>query len=877
MVAGLTQEELAEAAKVSSRTVSDLERGISLTARKDTARLLADALELAGHQRVAFEAAARGRAGDGWLTGPDALGLPALLTSFVGREHDVAEVLQLVNSARLVNLTGVGGVGKTRLAIEVARYASGLFADGAWLVNLAGIASPALVVPRVMEALGVRQASEETVVAALQFRLQQAELLLVLDNCEHVLAACADLAQVLLGGAPHLKVLATSREPLGVPGEMAYPVAPLALPESAEEDTFAQAPAVRLFLDRGAAANANTAVFLPQLPVVARICRNLDGLPLAIELAAARMRSLTAEEIEQHLADKFQFLRYRQPVADARHQTLKAAIDWSFEALTVDERQFFGQLSVFAGGFTLPAAAAVCCEGDSGRALDLIDRLVAKSLIESDATNGKTRYRLLATIREYAAERLERSPDANQAPLRHAAAFLRIAEQQRKLEALAREHDNFRVALEWSLTAGLDLGPRLVAALGSFWFARGMLEEAGSWLQRAIPLATSDAAVRATLLLWQGRVMDATGRLDHARLVHSSGEHEAAAAGLAGLQARFRCELAEIAVQCGGSIREALVQCRQDAETLEAAGDSDGAAEAWLKVGSMCYYLGDSPADEQALNRALEHAVASGDAYLQLDIRMFLAITLRTLRLPVDVAIGRVEQLITDAAGEPWAEGEMLQQLACLLAYAGRFAEARAARARGRSMLTAIGAKQTLSVVSIHGAMVELTAGDPVAAERELQAGYEALRAMGERRYRSMTTSLLAEAFYRQGRLDEAMRMAEETAQLAHAVDVEPQARYRAVKAKILARRHRFAAADALCEEAVARATKTSKSALLAEMLLAKAEVSRLAGATDTASADLSEALQIYELRGATPLAERVRAMLINGQAPFDFGPADQL
>jgi len=286
----------------------------------------------------------------------------------------------------------------------------------------------------------------------------------------------------------------------------------------------------------------------------------------------------------------------------------------------------------------------------------------------------------------------------------------------------------------------------------------------------------------------------------------SDAARESAAAGLVALQARIRCELAEAAVISGGSMRQALTQCRQEAGILESAGDGDGAALAWLIAGSMCYFLGDSPADEEALSRALDLAIRSGNASLQLSIRRFLAITLRTLRLPVDAAIRRVEELIRETAGERWAEAEMLHQLACLLAYSGRFAEARATRARGRSTLADLGARHTLAVVSIHSGMIELTAGDPVAVDRELRTGYDELTAIGDRRYCSMITILLAAALYQQGKLDEARRMAGETAQLAHADDVEPQARYRAVTAKILAHQLQLRTAAALCDEAVARA-----------------------------------------------------------------------
>jgi DNA-binding SARP family transcriptional activator len=277
--------------------------------------------------------------------------LPAPLTSLVGRNRDLAEVGRLLAGARLVTLTGPGGSGKTRLAVEAAVRAAGRFEDGVWLAGLAGIASAELVAPRVMEALEVRQTSDIPVIEALVYRLRPAELLLVLDNCEHLLDACAALVGTLLAGAPGLRVLATSREPLGVPGEAVYLVPPLEVPpESAGAQALARAPAVQLFVDRASAARAAAAAD-PPVETIAKICRNLDGLPLAIELAAARAATLSAGEIEAHLADKFAFLRHRRPVADPRHQTLRAAIDWSYELLTQDERRVFAELSVFAGGF----------------------------------------------------------------------------------------------------------------------------------------------------------------------------------------------------------------------------------------------------------------------------------------------------------------------------------------------------------------------------------------------------------------------------------------------------------------------------------------------------------------------------------------------
>ncbi len=307
-----------------------------------------------------------------------------------------------------------------------------------------GITGPELVPSLVMETLGVRQGGDVPVMEALRYRLRSAELLLIVDNCEHLLGACAELAAGLLASSPGLRVLATSREPLGVPGEVVYVVPPLPVPDDLSDSVvIADAPAVRLFLERAAAARAGGAAAAGPVPVVARICRELDGLPLAIELAAARTSVLSVEEIETHLADKFAFLAYRRPAADARHQALRAAISWSYDLLAAQEARVFRELSVFAGGFGLETVAAVCCGGDEAAALDMIDGLTAKSLVVAEAAVGGTRYRLLETIRQFAASLLAEAGEAGQAWRRHAEVFLDLAEREHGLAVLAREHDNF--------------------------------------------------------------------------------------------------------------------------------------------------------------------------------------------------------------------------------------------------------------------------------------------------------------------------------------------------------------------------------------------------------------------------------------------------
>jgi predicted ATPase len=297
---------------------------------------------------------------------------------------------------------------------------------------------------------------------------------LLLDNCEHLLDPCAQLAGALLRAAPGLRVLATSREPLGLPGEVACAVRPLDLPpETAEAQEAGQAAAVRLFLDRGSAARGGISGCVAPVAAAERICRKLDGLPLAIELAAARLGTLSATEIEARLEDRFQFLAYRRPVGDPRHQALRAAMDWSYELLSADERRVLGELSVFAGTFGLAPAAEVCGSRDQLAALEVIDRLASKSLVAAEPAEDGTRYRLLDTVRHYAAGRLAEAGGAEPARDRHAVAFLSLAERERGLTVLAREQDNFRAALEWSLGQGNQTGPRLARALGGLGCGSG--------------------------------------------------------------------------------------------------------------------------------------------------------------------------------------------------------------------------------------------------------------------------------------------------------------------------------------------------------------------------------------------------------------------
>jgi non-specific serine/threonine protein kinase len=452
--------------------------------------------------------------------------LPIPLTSFIGRSRERAEVARLLATTRLLTLTGAGGCGKTRLALTVATDQAAAYPDGVALVELAALADQALVPQAVAAALGVREEPQRPLSATLVSTLRAKELLLVLDNCEHLVATCAQLIQTLLSACPRLRILATSREALGVAGETTWLVPSLSLPapkltshSAAEpEDVLADSEAVSLFVERATAALPTFAMMRENAAAVERICRQLDGIPLAIELAAARVKLLTAVQIAARLHDCFQLLTTGSRTAMPRQQTLRAAIDWSYDLLAEPERALFRRLAVFAGGWTLEAAEAVCADRDAdirmqvaeraahpapfmlapSDVLELLAHLVDKSLVVVDTPpGGESRYRLLETVRQYSQEKLRDAIGDVAVRRRHADYFLRLAEEAELalwgpqqvawLERLEREHENLRGALQWSEQQGeLELTARLAGALWRFWEAHNYLSEGRRWLELAL-------------------------------------------------------------------------------------------------------------------------------------------------------------------------------------------------------------------------------------------------------------------------------------------------------------------------------------------------------------------------------------------------------
>ena len=545
--AALTQEELAERAGLSVRGISDLERGVKLRPHRDTVRLLADALQLSPEEQAMLAAAVRSPvSGAGATSVPaDRTNLPVQLSSFVGRQREMDELGHLLEHARLLTLTGPGGTGKTRLAVQVAAALSDRYAHGVWLVELAPLADPALVPQAVATVLGVRGDSDRSPLDSLCATVQARHLLLVLDNCEHLLDACAALAEALLRAGPRLRILATSREALGGTGETVWRVPALSLPDNTPHhspETLLASEAVQLFVERAAAVRPHFAVTAANAPAVAQVCRRLDGIPLAIELAAARIGALSVEQLAARLDRRFGLLTGGNRTALPRQQTLRATVNWSYALLSAAEQTLFNRLSVFAGGFTLEAAETVCAgeQITPDAVLALLLRLVDRSLVlAEERDDGDTRYRLLETLRQYGQERLLETGEAPVMQAQHAAYYLTLAEQADQamhgpletvwLDRLDAEYGNLAAALDWCLadgessvsdagTARVETGLRLSGALWWFWLLRGHRWAGLRWLERALAQNRDAAAsVRAKALLGSGFMTMQLGNYGHGR------------------------------------------------------------------------------------------------------------------------------------------------------------------------------------------------------------------------------------------------------------------------------------------------------------------------------------------------------------------------
>lgn len=455
--------------------------------------------------------------------------LPIQATSFVGRHDELAALTELLHSSRLITVTGVGGSGKTRLALQaVAALVPEV--DAAWFIQLGAITDPDLVDGALLDALGLAQRSGVTPREATLNHFSKSRALILLDNCEHLIDATADLAAAILARAPDVTVVATSRELLGVSGEVVFGLRSLTLPKGDQEidvETLAHYDAVRLFTERAAAVQPGFRLSDQNAKAVTEICQRLDGMPLALELAAPRLRAFSPEKIAALLDQRFRLLTGGSRTAVPRHQTLTATIEWSYRLLTETEQSFFNSLSVFHGGFTFDAAVAVCTDDLVGEieALDLLQALVDKSLVVAESDGGEVRYRLLETVRQFARERLDEAGRAEDTQRRHARYFRDLAEQAsrhavgpdelRWHRQVRAESDNLRQAMTWWFEAAepvTTLQMAIAFARFSGW------SEALSWIERALHAARDDVdrLLRARALVARAHLLDASGELDEA-------------------------------------------------------------------------------------------------------------------------------------------------------------------------------------------------------------------------------------------------------------------------------------------------------------------------------------------------------------------------
>lgn len=622
--------------------------------------------------------------------------LPSEVTSFVGRTREVGDVTGLLSRSRLVTLTGAGGSGKTRLALRVATTTAPSFRDGAWLVELGAVTDPAIVPRVVAQVLGVREEPDRDIAVGIADSLKDQECLLVLDGCEHLLEAVAPFVEQLLRSTDGVRVLATSREMLDVPGEVTFLVPTLGVPEPGHDGTLAAVTAydgVRLFVERASSADPGFRPGDDDAPTIAEVCRRLDGLPLALELAAARTDVLTLRHLADRLDRRFELLTGHR-TASPRQRTLRATIEWSYDLLDDAERLLFERLSVFAGSFSIETAEAVCA-GDGLDAADvfhLLARLVRQSLVvRVDSRSTTARYRLLDTLREYGRDRLGRRPGGDEAYRRHACVFVERAERQcaalrgpgaaKVVEELDVEPAEYRAALAWLLETGDDeTGCRLAVALAPLWDHKYHVADAHMWLERALDVAARNGNPPSRAHLWARveaanfahKIDDfprAVGHCDEVmRLLEAVPDDfvEARTLAIRGEVARYENDL-ELAVQL----------CTRAADVSRRCGD------AWTE-GEALRVLTLVESDRGNLAAASVHAAAclrvhqrSGDVEKIAGAQSLVAAVARDRgRFAEAAELFEQSLALLQQVGDPFGSGTMLWHLSVTAAMQGDFESA---------------------------------------------------------------------------------------------------------------------------------------------------------------------------------------------------------
>jgi predicted ATPase/class 3 adenylate cyclase len=555
--------------------------------------------------------------------------LPLQVTSFLGRDEDVTEVKSLLEKTRLLTLAGMGGVGKTRLALQVGAELLDHHPDGVWFVDLAGLQDPDLVVSETASVLSVRVGAERSLADSIIYALKPKRELLILDNCEHLIEATAQMTSAIIKGAPQVRVLTTSREALGIAGEVVHRVTPLAVPKTSAGITAEAAKqfgAVALFVDRATAANTRFTLTDADAPTVVDICRSLDGIPFAIELAAARVKSMSVANLAERLIERFRILTGGDRTALPRHQTLRALVDWSYNLLNERERTVLNRASVFAGGWTIEAASEICSDEkiESWEILDLISSLVDKSLVVAELGGQSERFRMLDSTWRYALEKLGEAGESERINRKHAEYFLKVAQaaddawqstpSKDLIEQMEPELDNFRAAMDWALVKRNDIavGRALVAALRELWLGVGSRAEGGRWIRLALDAEPDAPPSPVTVKLWMGFAINNESA--------GAEQQEAAERGLKDAeQVGDRNLLADAQVQLGfaldrrGRYDEAVAQYIKAVPLLRETKNTKKLASclSWWSI--IHWVRGDAQAAQQGFEEAIALAKSFGD------------------------------------------------------------------------------------------------------------------------------------------------------------------------------------------------------------------------------------------------------------------------
>jgi predicted ATPase/class 3 adenylate cyclase len=667
------------------------------------------------------------------------------VTSFIGRGREIEAATRMLEASSLLTLTGPGGVGKTRVGLRLARVLLDSFEDGVWLVECGTLSDPAFVLPSVVSTIGLTEPTGRSLLSAIVDHLKSKRLLLVLDDCDPVLLACAELAEALLRSCPGVRIVVTSREALGVAGEAILPIASLTTPgagDTAGASDLGDVDACRLFVERAVAVLPTFALTDQNARSVAQLCRRLDGVPLAIELAAARVRALPVEQIASRLDDRFRLLTGGSRTSVARHQTLRATIDWSYDLLTEPERAVLRRLSVFAGGATLDAAESVCggVPVDAFDVLDVLGRLVEKSLVYTDPTLSEARFRLLETVREYARGRLVEAGEGEATLRRHrdryralveeaSSAFFHGPEPAEWLTRLDREHDDLRAALEWCLDQPGEgrSGLAMAAGLWRYWEIRGHLTEGRGWLERMVEAVGAEVpALRANALTGAGNLAFMQGDFRAASNFHEASLALHREAGDRQSVAYAANNLANTAVQLGDHAR-ARELYEETIELVRELGDVRGVAFGSINLADVATRQGDFAGARELHAGILVMIRDLGDRWMEaFAIDAFARATSRAGDRQ-GARSGHIEAMaILEEIGDRRGVARVMTQLAELA-----LADGDTARARGLFRQSLAIRQEVGDVPGLASAMENLAAAvasdDPEAAAR-LHGAAESLR-----------------------------------------------------------------------------------------------------------------------------------------------------